>query len=222
MSGDTPDTSYFTALLKRPSALEGTQAQTVSSLERDLSERLGGRPKRLAHSLSVGRTAEALAVRYGVDPFEARVAGILHDWEKARPDAELVAPAREAGIDFGVPLELVFPLIHGVLASKTLPERYPWLPSEVLGAIARHTTGAAHMSPLDKVLFVADGIEPLRGSKGPLDAQRAAVATASLDALYRTCFCDGVAYVIQTRRYLYPGTLDIYNELVTGKDATNR
>ena len=78
------------------------------------------------------------------------------------------------------------------------------------------------MSPLDKVLFVADGIEPLRGSKGPLDAQRAAVATASLDALYRTCFCDGVAYVIQTRRYLYPGTLDIYNELVTGKDATNR
>ncbi|MEY8436659.1 bis(5'-nucleosyl)-tetraphosphatase (symmetrical) YqeK [Atopobiaceae bacterium 24-176] len=222
MSADAPDTSFFTALLEKPSVLAGEQAKTVLSLEQDLSRHLASRPKRLAHSLSVGRTAEALAFHYGVDPFEARVAGILHDWEKARPDAELVGPAREAGIDFGAPLELVFPLIHGVLAARTLPERYPWLSSQVLTAIARHTTGAAQMSPLDEVLFVADGIEPLRGSKGPLDAQRALVATSSLDGLYRTCFCDGMAYVIQTRRYLYPGTLDIYNELVTGKDATKR
>lgn len=217
-----PGTFRLEALLEAPSTLSDGQARTVAQLESDLSRHLAHRPRRLAHSLSVGRTAEALATAYGVDPFDARVAGILHDWEKARPDAELVVPAEEAGIDFGVPLDLVRPLIHGVLASRTLPARYPWLPPEVLRAVARHTTGARDMSPLDEVLFVADGIEPLRGSKGPLDAQRAMVGEASLDDLYRTCFCDGVAYVVQTRRYLYPGTIDIYNELVTGKDASHR
>lgn len=213
MSGSS-DKTFFEGLLDEPSTLDPNQQAVVQGLEADLSERLAHRPKRLAHSLSVGRTAEALARHYGVDPYEARVAGILHDWEKAVPDAELVGPAADEGIDFGVDPELVLPLVHGVLAAKTLPRRYPWLSPAVLQAISRHTTGAEAMSPLDMVLFVADGIEPLRGSKGPLERQRAMVGQVGLEELYRQSFCDGVAYVAQTRRYLYPPTIDIYNGLV--------
>ena len=47
-----------------------------------------------------------------------------------------------------------------------------------------------------------------------LDAQRALVAATSLDDLFWASFVDGVAYVINTRRYLYPGTLGIYNAIV--------
>ena len=205
---------YFEALVAAPSRLNEAQQAQVSRLEADLAQHMASKPKRLAHSLSVGHTAEALAQLYGADPYKARVAGILHDWEKVKPDDELVAEAQEAGIDFGVDLNKVKPLIHGVLAAKRLPDRYPWLDDEILDAIACHTTGAKDPNPLSQVLFVADGIEPLRGSKGPLDAQRCLVGKVSLSELYLTSFCDGMVYVIATRRYLYPGTVDIYNALI--------
>lgn len=211
----TPGTlDYFYQLVEAPSRLDGEEQALVEKLEQDLAVQLKDRPRRLAHSLSVGHTAEALAALYGVDPLKARVAGILHDWEKAFKDEELVGEAQKAGIDFGVDLSLVKPLIHGVLAARRLPERYGWLDEETLDAIACHTTGSKDPSPLSQVLFVADGIEPLRGSVGPLDQQRQMVAKASLFELYLTSFCDGIIYVIQTRRYLYPGTIDIYNALI--------
>ena len=141
------------------------QEALLARLKRDLSEQLSKKPRRLAHSLSVAKTAERLAVIYGVDPFLARAAGILHDWEKASPVSEQLSHARELGVDLGVDLELVHSLLHGIIASRVLPARYPELPSEVWHAISVHTSAAPDMSPLDEVLFVADGIEPLRQLK---------------------------------------------------------
>ncbi len=203
------------------SAREGSEAPftpeqeaTIASLEADLSERLAHKPRRLSHSLNVGHEAERLARIYGVDPYLARLAGILHDWEKATRDAELVDVARDLGIELaGDELEEVAPLLHGYVAAKTLPERYPWLPEEVLRAIERHTVGAADMGPLDMVLFVADGIEPSRGSVAALDAQRELVGTVSLEELWWRAFRDTIAYVVETGRHLYPGTIAIYNEV---------
>lgn len=199
--------------------LDEGQLQAVSRYELDLSQQLASKPKRLLHSLSVGLTAERMAVAYGADPYLARVAGILHDWAKLLSPEETLARARELGLDLGVDLELVEPLLHGMIAARELPARYPELPGEVWQAIERHTLGAPDMSQLDMVLFVADGIEPRRGSVGALDAQRAMVATAPLADLFWESFADGVAYVIDTRRYLYPGTLAIYNDVALRRSA---
>lgn len=201
------------------SRIGGERAHEVARLEADLERQLSHKRKRFLHSLSVGLTAERLAWRYGVDPYLARVSGVLHDWMKALPHDEMIARARALGIDLGVDLELVEPLLHGMVAARELPARYPELPAEVWHAIARHTLGDARMSPLDMVLFVADGIEPRRGSAPALDAQRAHVATLSLEDLFWESFADGVAYVIDTRRYLYPGTLTIYNDIALGRRA---
>ncbi len=194
------------------------ERERIRALEADLSRHLAHKPRRLAHSLSVGREAERLARVYGLDPYPARIAGILHDWEKATDDADLVAIAREAGLQdgFSEDLSLVAPLLHGPMAKVTLPERYPWLTDEVLQAISRHTLGASDMSPLDMVLFVADGIEPTRGRVEALEAQRAMVGKASLFELWWRAFRDGIAYVIDTSRHLYPKTVEIYNEVVAG------
>jgi HD superfamily phosphohydrolase YqeK len=70
------------------------------------------------------------------------------------------------------------------------------------------------MAPLDMVVFVADGIEPLRKPADAIKRQRKLVGKAMLPDLYWASFSDGVAYVIETRRYLYPGTLSIYNDIV--------
>lgn len=204
----------FDRWLAEPSTLTPEQAQVVASLEADLADHLAEKPRRLKHSLMVGKTAEALARHYGVDPFDARVAGVLHDWEKAAPHDKLLAKTEELGIDMGVPLEEVAGLLHGLVAQRTLKQRYPWLSDAVLQAIGRHTLGAADMTPLDQVVFVADGIEPTRGPVPALEKQRGRVGEDPLEQLFLDSFLDGVAYVVDTRRYLYPGTLDVYNELV--------
>jgi predicted HD superfamily hydrolase involved in NAD metabolism len=172
------------------------------------------KPARLAHSLSVAATAESLAITYGVDPFLARVSGILHDWDKVVPAGELIERARDLGVDMGVDLELVEPLLHGVVAARELPDVYPELPSEVFRAIERHTTGACDMSALDAVIFVADGIEPLRTGTIGIQETRDMVGKVSLDELFLNSFVGGISYVLDTRRYLYPGTIEIYNQLV--------
>lgn len=190
------------------------QLASIEGYEKAAREQLAPKPKRLAHSLSVGLTAERLAAIYGVEPYLARVAGILHDWEKVLPARESIARASGLGIELGVELALVEPLLHGMIAARELPERFPELPDDVWQAIDRHTLGNAHMSPLDMVVFVADGIEPLRRPADAIKRQRKLVGKASLSDLYWECFSDGVSYVIETRRYLYPGTLSIYNDIV--------
>lgn len=189
----------------------------IGRLESDVAVQLQENEYRLQHSLSVAHVAEGLAELYGANPFYARCAGILHDWEKAHVSLEDVPLARKLGIDLGVELELVAPLLHGKIAAQVLPARYPELAPEVWQAIDRHTTGASDMSPLDMVVFVADALEPRRGSRPALDALREQVGRVSLDELYFQTFACGVSYVLETRRYLYPQTVELYNELVLAR-----
>ena len=193
----------------------GAQKAQIARLEDDLRRHMEQvKPARYAHSLSVAATAEQMALAYGVDPFEARVAGILHDWDKVLDASQQIALADELGIDLGVRLELVQPLLHGMTAARHLPERYPEICDVVWQAIDRHTIGHADMSPLDMVVFVADGIEPRRRDVEAIHAVRSMVsAQEPLAEVYWTSFYHGVSYVIETERYLYPGTLDIYNTL---------
>lgn len=198
------------------------QRSLLDRIRADVTERLSAKPRRLAHSISVADTAERLALTYGVDPFLARAAGLLHDWEKASSVPEQLARARELGIDLGVDLELVHPLLHGIIASRTLPARYPELPPEVWRAIEVHTTAAVLMGPLDQVLFVADGIEPLRPDTPGILRSRALVGEASLDDLFWASFVGGIVYVLEGGRYLYPGTVDVYNALAALRAANDR
>lgn len=193
------------------------QRALLSKLEQDVRAQLAPKPKRLAHSLSVAACAESLALTYGVDPFLARAAGLLHDWDKVLPHAELLARARELGIDMGVDLALVEPLLHGMVASRELPARYPELPHEVWRAIDVHTTAAADMSDLDMVLFVADGIEPLRPASPGIERTRSLVGKASLADVFWDSFVGGITYVLEGGRYLYPGTIGVYNALVAAR-----
>lgn len=202
-----------------PADYSAPQAALLERIERDVREHLAKKPRRLEHSLSVACEAERLAQIYGADCFCARAAGLLHDWEKAASPAEQLERARDLGIRFTVELELVQPLLHGVVAARTLPERYPELPGEVWHAIAVHTTASTDMSTLDQVLFVADGIEPLRKATPGIERVRSLVGTVPLDELFWESFVGGIVYVLEGGRYLYPGTLDVYNTLAARRRA---
>ena len=200
--------------LSIPATFTAEQTQVAHGLICDLKAQLASKPKRFTHSLGVANTAYDLANLYGADPYDAYVAGLLHDWDKAVPAADLVGRAKDLGIDLGVDYSLVEPLLHGMVAAKELPGLYPWLSREILHAIAVHTTAAAQMSSLDMVLFVADGIEPNRKASSGIQRTRDLVGKVSLPDLFWDSFSAGVVYVIETNRYLWPGTIDIYNSWV--------
>ena len=207
---------------KRDVIYEPWQQLTLTRIEADTRSQLASKPRRLAHTFSVAKTAEKLALIYGVDPYLARLAGLLHDWYKVLPRDELVRSARRLGIDLGVPLERVEPLLHGMVAARELPQRYPHLPSEVWHAIACHTSAAEDMGPLDMVLFVADGIEPLRRESDGIRKTRELVGKVSLEDVFWNAFVGGIVYVLEGGRYLLPRTIDIYNSLARTRARSRR
>lgn len=196
---------------------EPGQRLVLKRLEADTRAQLAPKPGRLAHSISVACTAEHMALMYGVDPFLARAAGYLHDWDKVVPRDELIARAHHFGIDLGVPLELVEPLLHGMVAARELPDRYPHISRDVWHAIACHTSAAEDMNPLDMVLFVADGIEPLRKSSPGIESTRSLVGKVPLEDVFWNAFVGGLVYVLEGGRYLYPGAIRIYNTLASNR-----
>lgn len=192
------------------------QQTLINQLEFDLKSHMYDKnPKRFAHSISVGHCAETLAQVYGADMFSARVAGILHDWEKLLSDADTLELAERFRIQVEAPYQKIVGLLHGPLAAKTLPAIYPWLSNEILSAIQKHTAGDRQMSKLDKILYVADLIEPLRPNfKAVEESRNVYLRGGSLDELYESAFCNVMMYVISSRRYLYPNSIALYNEMI--------
>ena len=189
------------------------QEKIVRRIRGLLDVRMSDAPKRHRHSIGVAQTAASLAIAYDVDVFSAFVAGLIHDWDKVVADDELVARA----IRYQIPIEgsptLAVPLLHGPVAACELPELFPELDAPIFQAVARHTTAACDMTPLDMVVFTADAIEP--GRRGDYaDRLRGMVGDVALDELYFTCFTGGLVYVMETGRYLYPTAIDIYNDFV--------
>ena len=192
------------------------QQALIDQLESDLKSHMYHKnPKRFAHSISVGHCAETLAQVYGADMFSARVAGILHDWEKLLSDEKTIELAERFRIQADAPYQRIAGLLHGPLAAKTLPAIYPWLSDEILSAIQKHTAGDRQMSKLDKILYVADLIEPLRPSYSSVEETRNVYLRGGcLEELYETAFCSVMMYVISSRSYLYPNSIALYNEMI--------
>lgn len=178
---------------------------------RDLLEvRMADHQRRHAHSLGVAQTARQLAETYGVDGFLAEAAGLIHDWDKVLTDDELLARAVQYNIPVVGSAANAVAVLHGPVAAIELPNLFKELPACVFQAVARHTSAAVDMTPLDMVVFIADAIEPQR--KGDYaEALREQVGKVSLERLFFSCFSQGLVYVISTGRYLYPTALDIYN-----------
>ena len=129
----------------------------------ELEKRVG--PRRFKHSLGVSETAEALACVYGADKTAARVAGLLHDWDKGYDDPGILARADELGMELDAELSAMPRVLHGLTAAVALGRAFPELPPEVLAAVERHTLGAVDMSDLDMIVYIADALEPGRKGK---------------------------------------------------------
>lgn len=180
--------------------------------KRELETRV--RRRRFEHSLGVSDTAGELARTYGADERLARLAGLLHDWDKGYDDAGIRARAREVGYDTQAWIYENMPnLLHGPTAARALARTWPELPRELLHAIEVHTTGALDMSDLDMIVYVADAIEPSRVYPG-IEHVRSLVAHVPLEELFLTTFQDVLVNLVSRRKRVYPKTLEIWNHYI--------
>jgi len=135
---------------------------TFGQLLRGVEEQLGQR-HRYAHCVRVARCADVLAQRHGADAGKARLAGLLHDLARLYSPERLVSECEARGWTI-TRAEREHPvLLHARLGAAIARDRFGVEDPQVLSAIEKHTTGGAHMSPLDCIVYLADSLEPERG-----------------------------------------------------------
>jgi predicted HD superfamily hydrolase involved in NAD metabolism len=178
-----------------------------------LRDRLSARA--IEHSVRVAETACALATTYGADAEAARLAGLLHDWDRELGDEQLLAAADAAGIELTETDRAVPYLLHARTGARSVGEALPELEPEVLRAIESHTVGAGEMSDLDKVVYVADMIAPGRDFPG-VEEVRELAGSGTLHALYLRCYQLTLHHLVQRQRPLHPRTVAAWNALVGG------
>lgn len=136
------------------------QPMKVSDMYACLSACL--KPKRYVHTLGVAMTAANLAAVHGCNSDQAYIAGLLHDCAKYLTGQEQIAACQAAEIPLTKIEAENTALIHGKLGAYMARTRYGIQDKEILSAITWHTTGKPKMTLLEKIIYLADYMEPGR------------------------------------------------------------
>ncbi|WP_442603657.1 bis(5'-nucleosyl)-tetraphosphatase (symmetrical) YqeK [Paenibacillus sp. KN14-4R] len=172
--------------------------------------------KRWTHTLGVMETAIRLAEQYGSDPAKAELAAILHDYCKYWPVQKQAETVRESGRDLDV-LNYDKQLWHAPAAAWIAEQTFHINDEDVLNAIRYHTSGRVNMSLLEKIVCLADYIEPGRDFPG-VDRLRK-LAETSLDEALLAGFDGTITVLLEKRKIVYPLTLLTRNDLVAKLEA---
>ena len=123
------------------------------------------KPNRVAHVLGCRDTAVALAKHWGADETDAARAGLLHDITKALDGPDQLTLAGEYGIILTA-FQQEYPKTLHAYTGSLVAERLFGENDAVVQAIRYHTTGKADMNLLEKIIYIADYMEPNRDFPG--------------------------------------------------------
>lgn len=167
--------------------------------------------KRYIHSLNTAKAAVSLAKLYGADPGKAKTAALLHDIGKGH-----IAKAARYGVVFDEIETLNPELAHGRIGAAMAKADLGIDDEEILSAITYHTTGKANMSLLDKIIYVADIIEPERKFPG-LEEIRLRAQT-DIDAAVMIALEHEIAFVRSKGFILHHKSIEAYEYLKERED----
>ena len=168
--------------------MAGERTEIQKELKKELEK------DRYEHTLGVMYTAGCLAMRYDCDMDQAMMAGLLHDCAKCIPNEKKLKLCKKYDIAL-TQTEIDNPfLIHAKLGAFLAAEKYHVTDSEICHAIKVHTTGAPDMNLLDKIIFIADYMEPNR-NKAPHLTEIRALAFKDLDQALMRILEDTLGYL---------------------------
>ncbi|MCI9531031.1 MAG: HD domain-containing protein [Lachnospiraceae bacterium] len=165
--------------------------------------------ERYTHTIGVMYTAASLAMAHGADLEQALYAGLLHDCAKCIPNREKLKICKKHNIRITLSEEQNPFLLHAKLGAYFARKRYGIKDREVLHAIQVHTTGEPGMNLLDKILYIADYIEPNRDKAPDLPEVRR-LAYEDLDKAMLKILSDTLDYLNERGGELDPMTMKAY------------
>lgn len=164
---------------------------------------------RFEHTKGVMYTAAALAMCYGVEMEDAMLAGLLHDCAKCIPNDKKQKLADRYHLDVSES-ECANPsLLHAKLGALIAAKKYKIKDQEIINAISCHTTGKPGMTVLEKIIYVADYIEPGR-CEAPNLAKVRKLAFTDLDECLYTILEDTLVYLRMSEKLIDPLTEKTY------------
>lgn len=164
---------------------------------------------RFIHTLGVMYTSASLAMAHSYSMDDAQVAGLLHDCAKCIPNDKKLKICKKnqieiSSVEYDNPI-----LLHAKLGAFIAETKYDISDSNILQAIKYHTTGRASMTMLEKIVFIADYIEPGRYKAKNL-AEIRKMAFIDLDECVYMILCDTLAYLKNNPKAVDPTTSEAY------------
>lgn len=174
--------------------------------------------ERYHHTLGVMYTASCLAMKYQMDLFEkALLAGLLHDCGKCMDDDKKIALCQKHKVAIR-PIEEKNPsLLHAKAGAIIAQKKYDIHEEDVLHAIKVHTTGIPNMSLLDKIIFVADYIEPNRDKAPHLESIRK-MAFEDIDGAIKMILEDTLSFLNHKQGAIDERTQETYDYYCNRKE----
>ncbi|WP_338470320.1 bis(5'-nucleosyl)-tetraphosphatase (symmetrical) YqeK [Niallia sp. XMNu-256] len=166
---------------------------------------------RYTHTLGVMETAVTLAKRYGADEKKTELAAIFHDYAKFRNKEEMRKIILEQGMDLDL-LHYNTELWHAPVGAFLVEREVGIMDSDVLNAIRYHTSGRPNMTLLEKIIYLADYIEPGRHFPGVEEVRE--MANTNLDAALIQSIKNSIGFLMKKNQQIFPLTFHTYNALV--------
>ena len=180
----------------------------LSSAEIVAKEKSNMTEDRFKHCIGVSKTAQKLAELNQYDVDKAALAGFIHDYAKQVSVEEYREVIKTKGFDQDL-LNWNRSIWHGIVGIYFIQRDLKINDSEILTAVRRHTTADVEMTTLDKIVFMADYIEPGRSFPGVEEARK--ITYANLDKGVGYQLAHTLEFLIEKRNKIYPRTLDAYN-----------
>ena len=165
---------------------------------------------RFIHTMEVASTAANLAMCYGEDPAKAELAGLLHDCAKCMSLNKMLKICEKSGVPLSDIEKTSGSLLHSKAGAVLAACKYGVEDEDILNAIRYHTTGRPGMSLLEKIVFVADYIEPGRDSAPNLPLVRG-LAYDNIDDCVLQILKDTLGYLGTTGQRTDPMTQKTYD-----------
>lgn len=184
----------------------------IFSMKESLKTQLSG--KRYEHTLGVEYTCCALAMRYGEDMEKARIAGLLHDCAKHYSGNELLAFCKAHHLSVNEYEEAFPELLHAKVGAVLAKTEYGIEDEDILQAIEYHTTGKPEMTLLEKIVYIADYMEPNR-DRAPYLSKIRPLAFSDLDSCLIEILSNILTYLESSGSVIDPltkATYEYYNK----------
>lgn len=160
---------------------------------------------RFRHVLAVADTIAGLAKRYGYPEKKAVLAGLLHDCAKGMTLDQMRQTIDTCGVHTDPMRRTCRELLHAPVSAAVARAVYGVTDPDILHAIWYHNTGCPDMTMLDKLLCLADMIEPGRKGDQSLQTLRR-LAQEDLDLAVREMLARKLSILVQNSRAIHPDT----------------